>query len=218
MIAHTNGQKERKVQTMTKEQQNQNKQEYREALGIVYKLDKGMIDWCVNDAEIVCKVAGYLLPIEKRKLEKRFCFGYSDCGQGEDYQTAIKRADLARHSEAYFKQENLRHYKSWLGHIDGHNALALVTTYGKDSVIRSLRAYAWWEVLDAVGGQAYMEALKGAVVRINGQTAYILTDEDRQIIREAYEQAMKAQEKRCDSYLKRYGLSKIHAWTYWIDD
>ena len=203
---------------MTKEQQNQNKQEYREALQAIYGKDQSMIDWCVNDAELIVKVGEYLFPIDKRKVEKRFCFGYSDCGQGEDYQTATKRADLARHSEAYFKQENLKHYKSWLGRIDGFNALALTTCYGKDSVIRSLTAYPWWEVLEAVGGQAYMEALKGTVVEINGQKAYILTDANRQIIREAYEQAMKAQEKRCDSYLKRYGLSKIHSWTYWIDD
>ena len=203
---------------MTKEQANQNKQEYREALRAIYGNDQGMVDWCVNDAEIICKVGEYLLPIEKRKIEKRFCFGYSDCGQGEDYQTATKRADLARHSEAYFKQENLKHYKSWLGKIDSFNAIALTTTYGKDSPIRSLTAYPWWQVLEAVGGEAYMEALKGAVVEINGQKAYILTDADRQIIREAYEQAMKAQEKRCDSYLKRYGLSKILAWTFWLDD
>ena len=203
---------------MTKEQIAKNKQEYREALQAIYGNDQGMIDWCVNDAELIVKVQDYLLPIEKRKVEKRFCFGYSDCGQGEDYETAQKRASLARHSEAYFKQENLKYYRDKLAKIDGFNALALTTTYGKDSPIRSLTAYPWWQVLEAVGGQAYMDALKGAVVEINGQKAYILTDEDRQTVREAYEQAMKAQEKRCDSYLKRYGLSKIHAWTYWIDD
>ena len=196
----------------------ENKEAYREALREIYGKDQGMIDWCVKEADTVVSVAGYLLPIEKRKVEKRFCFGYSDCGQGEDYMTALRRADRARNSEAYFKAENLKWYRSWLEQIDGFNALALTITYGKSSIIRSLRAFDWWEALDAMGGEARMEALKGTLIKINGQEAYILTDADREIIREAYNQAMKRHEKKLDSYLKRYGTGKIQAWTYWLDD
>lgn len=195
-----------------------NKEAYRDALRAIYGADQGMIDWCMKEAQTVVKVAEYLLPIEKRKVEKRFCFGYSDCGQGPEYLDAIRSADNARNNADYFKGQNLKWYREWLDDINGFNALALATTYSKSSPIRALTAFDWWEVLDAVGGEARMEDLKGTLVKINGREAYILTDADREIIREAYNQAMKAQEKKLDSYLKRYGTSKIHAWTYWLDD
>lgn len=203
---------------MTKEAQANTKQEYREALRVIYGEDQGMIDWCMKEAQTVVKVAEYLLPIDKRKVEKHFCFGYSDCGQGQDYLTAVMEADKARNSADYFKGQNLKWYREWLDDINGFNALALATTYSKASPIRSLTAFDWWEVLDAVGGEARMEDLKGTLVKINGREAYILTDADREIVREAYNQAMKAQEKKLDAYLKRYGTSKIRAWTYWLDD
>ena len=195
----------------------ENKEAYLEAIRGIYGNDQGMIDWCVKEAQTVVCVAGRLLPIEKRKVEKRFCFGYSDCGQGPDYMTATVRADNARNNPEYFKRENLKYYREWLDDIDGFNALSLCPSYGRGP-ISYLAAYDWWEVLDSVGGEARMEALKGTTVKVNGREAYILTDKDREIIREAYQQAMKAHEKKLDSYLKRYGTSKIQAWTWWLDD
>lgn len=214
----THQNKGRKVKNMTKAEQAQNKQEYRDALESLWGDDKGMIDYCMKQAEIIVKVGQYLLPIEKRKIDKHFCFGYSDCGQGQDYFEALKGADNARNNPDYFKGQNLKYYRKLLDDIDHFNALALTTSCEKDSSIRCLTPFAWWEVLDAVGGEARMDDLKGTLVKVNGQEAYILTDEDRQIIRDAYIQAMKAQEKRLDSYLKRYGISKISVWTYWLDD
>ena len=203
---------------MKREEQAKNKEAYREALQAIYADDQGMVEWCMKQAEIIVKVGQYLLPIEKRKVDKHFCFGYSDCGQGQDYLTALKGADNARNNPDYFKGQNLKYYREWLDDIDHFNALALTTSYGKESAIRCLTPYDWLEVLDAVGGEARMEDLKGTLVKVNGREAYILTDDDRQIIRDAYIQAMKAQEKRLDAYLKRYGTSKIKAWTYWLDD
>lgn len=203
---------------MTREEQAKNMMAYREALQAIYGKDQEMIDYCMKQAETVVSVRGMLFPIEKRKVEKHFCFGYSDCGQGQDYLTAVMEADKARNDSGYFKTQNLKWYREWLDDINSFNALALATTYSKSSPIRSLTAFDWWEVLDAVGGEARMEDLKGTLVKINGREAYILTDADREIIREAYNQAMKAQEKKLDTYLKRYGTSKIKAWTYWLDD
>lgn len=193
------------------------KQAYTDALRAIWPNDEDMVNYCSREADKIVSVAGRLLPIEKRKVEKRFCFGYSDCGQGPDYLSAIKSADNARNNADYFKRQNLKWYREYLDDIDSYNALALCPSYGRGP-ISCLTAYDWWEVLEAIGGEARLESLKGTTVRVNGREAYILTDADREIIREAYQQAMKAQEKKLDSYLKRYGLSKIQAWTYWLDD
>lgn len=193
-------------------------QEYREALAAVWGNDQGMIDYCVNQAAFLGSIRGLLFAIEKRKVDKHFCFGYSDCGQGQDYLTAMRSADYARHNADYFKRENLKYYTDWIAKLETADAIGLCETYGKMSPIRGLRAFRWWEVLEAVGGEATLEGLKGADITINGIKVYILTDSERQTVREAYEQAMKAQERKLDSYLKRYGLSKIKVWTYWIDE
>lgn len=203
---------------MTREEQAKNMTAYREALQAIYGNDQGMIDYCMKETEIVVSVRGMLFPIEKRKVEKHFCFGYSDCGQGQDYMAAIREADKARNDSTYFKAQNLKYYASWIENLDSTDAIALCESYGKHSPIRSLRAFAWWEALESVGGEARLEDLKGAMVTSCRREVYFLTDAERQTVKEAFEQAMKAQEKKLDAYLKRYGTSKIKAWTYWLDD
>ena len=46
---------------------------------------------------------------------------------------------------------------------------------------------------------------------------YRLTESDIGVVKSAYERAIQRQEKKVRAYLKRYGLSKIHAWSYWRD-
>lgn len=204
---------------MTREEQAKNKVAYRDALEALWGDDKGMIDYCMKQAYTIANVHGNLLPIEKQQIEKRFCFGYSDCGQGPDYLTAIRDADHARNNADYFKRANLADYTRHIEALaNSSDALALCNNCEKESPICTLHAFRWWEVLDAVGGSARLEDLKGTIVKVRGRDAYILTDEDRATIRDAYEQAAKAHEKKVDAYLKRYGTSKIRAWTYWMDD
>lgn len=203
---------------MKREEQAMNKQAYREAVQAIFGKDQGMTEYLMREAELIVNIRGFLFPIEKRKVEKRFCFGYSDCGQGEDYLTAIRMADKARNGSGYFKAENLKYYTDWIENIKSGNPITLCETYSKLSPVRFLRCLRWMDVLDAVGGSARLEDLKGTMVEIDEREVYILTDEEKEIVREAFEQAMKAHEKKLDAYLKRYGTSKIRAWTYWLDE
>ena len=43
----------------------------------------------------------------------------------------------------------------------------------------------------------------------------LMTEEERQTVLSAYKQIREDFEKRLNTYLKRYGLSKIDTWTYW---
>ena len=51
-----------------------------------------------------------------------------------------------------------------------------------------------------------------------GQEARPLTTEEIDIVIEAYKKARAAFEKRLNTYLKRYGMSKVETWTYWRDE
>ncbi|MBQ1357138.1 MAG: hypothetical protein IIY64_01270, partial [Aeriscardovia sp.] len=74
------------------------------------------------------------------------------------------------------------------------------------------------EVLDDLGGSAFLEDLPGQTVKAGEYWEYkILTADEIDIIINAWKQAAAAHEKKVDAYLKRYGTSKVHAWTYWRD-
>ena len=42
--------------------------------------------------------------------------------------------------------------------------------------------------------------------------------EDREKLREAYRTERGEFAARLDAYLKRYGLSKVETWTYWLEE
>lgn len=58
---------------------------------------------------------------------------------------------------------------------------------------------------------------KGAELS-DGRRVYIPTDDDRRRIAETYKKAAETHRKKVENYLKRYGLSKVNAWSYWRDE
>ena len=44
-----------------------------------------------------------------------------------------------------------------------------------------------------------------------------ISEEDRERLYEGYVKLCNDFEKRLRTYLKRYGLTKVHSWTYWRD-
>ena len=113
----------------------------------------------------------------------------------------------------------MKAYVNAIERIKKAEAVTLAETYEKPTIIRDVALFKWWEVLQAINTPcAFLNDIKGTEITINGRKAYILTDEERaELIRE-YKKAMQAHEKRVNAYLKRYGISKIKVWTYWIDE
>ena len=138
--------------------------------------------------------SGDIVAINKPRIETRFCFGES----GYDYDDAQEAAHIARTSEEYFKQENLAGLQRWIDRLDGSSTdpvdvVVLRNGEGLASVTwchHSRRIEEGWEEI---------------------------SEADRAVLLAAYRAAYAAFEKRLDAYLKRYGLSKVHAWTYWRD-
>lgn len=197
--------------------------------------DNKMIDYCVNKVETIAILAdGTIITVDKQKIETRFCFGES----GYDYDDAIEMADHARHSQAYFKRENMKAFKDTLSDLEqakdeitesptAENRYIL--TYSRKHYIRQsedckLGYFTFrplWDVLDDNGGSGNISELAGQTLkskRDGGRTEYIvMTADDIDTIKAAYQAAAAKHEKKVDAYLKRYGTSKVNAWTYWRD-
>lgn len=72
---------------------NRNKTEYREEyraeLAKVWKHSTKMIDFCEKEADEIVKINGYLVPMEKPRIETSFCFGYGFCGMSTEEEQRV---------------------------------------------------------------------------------------------------------------------------------
>lgn len=188
-----------------------------------------MTDYCANRVAALAELpGGELIPVEKHSVNTRFCFGES----GYDYDDALRAADHARKSEDYFRRENMREYTDMIERIvdamdedESSNRRVIIYTGGKyydqpaECRLRDFDIARLTEILDAFGGSANLDEVTaaGTVFRLHGRDARLATREEAQIILDAWRAAAQAHEKKVNAYLKRYGMSKVHAWTYWRD-
>ena len=155
---------------------------------------------------------GDIVEIEKPSIDKNFCFGYGYCGVSteEDSDRAHKAANYAATHEDYFLKKNLE---------------------GLDSIIKDLQddnleAY---KFLNYCSQQSGSKLKSFRITRLGNNPEYApgywsnlrdlepLTKEERQELVKGYEEVRKAFVKRLNTYLKRYGLSKVRTWTYLSD-
>ena len=191
----------------------------------VWGKDERMTNYCVNKAAAVIELpGGEITVIDKQHIETRFCFGES----GYDYDDAASAAQHARTSEDYFKRENMGHFDNMIHDLeqcmndDGYKRLVIYTGGAycgqtEDCRLRNFGFARLTDIIDACGGSCYLSELPGRELRVCGQACRVATREELTIILDAYKAARQAHEKKVDAYLKRYGLSKVHAWTYWRD-
>lgn len=179
-----------------------------------------MIKYCVNSlAGVAILPNGDIISIEKKKIETRFCFGES----GYDYEDAQNMAHHARTNEDYFRAENMKEFDSWVKDLEearemrGRYYIIIrdihYTGQTADCKLRGLDWVRDVDLLDALGGSAYLEELPGKHIdKFGGRVA---TPEEIDIILTAYKAAREDHRKKVEAYLKRYGLSKVESWTYW---
>ena len=179
------------------------RQEFQTELNKAYRGNKKMVDYCMSSAQVVVKTeAGYFIEIEKPSIQKHFCFGES----GYDMKEAQESAHVARTSEDYFIRENLDPIYHTIKTIaDVNNSLYASRSYDGTNIKHLVISEPWRIPYGPYASEQKMGYLKE------------LTENDRQAILEAYRKVYGAFEKRIKSYLKRYGLSKVRAWTYWRD-
>ena len=186
---------------------------YLEEMTDYWKNDAGMMKHFKTTTALVVELEnGDLIPIDKPTIETRFCFGYGLYGVStdEEYKDAENMRQHAETSQDYFIRENLKGINEIIDALK-NNDLEVYTalhyigqkpgTKTKDYHITKVwenpeNNPAWWA--------NYKELEK-------------MTDTDRQTLVAGYEEVKQAFIKRLNTYLKRYGLSKIDTWTYLVD-
>lgn len=212
---------------LNKEQKSMLREAY---AGDVWNGDQRMTDYCTSRvAALAVLPNGEFIPVEKQHIEKNFCFGES----GYDYDEAVNAAAHARTSADYFKEQNMASFRDALEEIEKQYALHAEELSFPDPVLvirerpyldqrdgsplKSLGQLRPWELLDEMGGSVRLSDLPGMRFSQYGRPLRVPTLDELNAIKAAYEQAAKEHEKKVDAYLKRYGLSQVHAWTYWRD-
>lgn len=142
-----------------------------------------------NNVGAVRANGGYIL-IEKPSIENKFCF--HDEGPQYDAYKEITKTDKTL--ERYFLAENLDKVDSKIKTLQTEKRLF---------VTRSMDGRVSWN------GGRYGEKWN--------ETDVEMSQEVREELIKAYKVSRTMFEKRLHSYLKRYGTSKIHTWTYWAD-
>nr|DAO98396.1 MAG TPA: hypothetical protein [Bacteriophage sp.]DAU98941.1 MAG TPA: hypothetical protein [Bacteriophage sp.] len=155
---------------------------------------------------------GTIIDFDKPKIQKDFCFGAGMYARAtdEEMEETQSMVEHARTSENFFKRKNLEEINSQIENL--YQALE-----GEYEVYTSLHYY----------GQEIGSRLKSySICRISQNPEYApgywsncrdlkkCGKDEIEIIISGLEQVRKAFAKRIDTYLKKYGTSKVNAWSY----
>ena len=174
------------------------KEELTKNLECVYKNDQKMINWCLKNIDFAIKLRNRIVTFYKPHIEKKFCFGFDERIEG-DIAEAHKQAEIARNNFEYFKRKNLYQIDNEIAKLEDKNNNFIIS-----------KKY-WNESGDFIGINYVREFdIKN--------TSDLITDNERKEYIEAYKLYKERFSKRIDTYLKKYGLKKVHSWTYSIWD
>lgn len=198
----------------------------------VWSGDAHMVDFCVKKAAALAVLpSGEMIPIEKQSIKKDFCFGYSDSRYDtEDYDRANRAAEYAAHSVDYFKEQNMQDFREVLDTLKEQAeheipremcVIRIAPYYGQPetSPLKGMTFARSWAIIEAHGGECNMlDVIGGEAFKMSGQLVRVPNAEELKIITSAYEEAARDHEKKVNNYLKKYGLTKVNAWSYWRDE
>lgn len=151
--------------------------------------------------EVVKLKDGQLIEIPKSNIETRFCFGY---GYSNDYKSASDTMQYARKNSDYFINENLKSLEFTIKSMQEHNVYIGVAY---SNAPKDTKIYTYYVELD-----------NGAYHKYDKPYYILLDNDDKQLIINALLREKASFTKRLNTYLKRYGLTKLRTWTYCQDD
>ena len=181
----------------------------KEEFAKIWENSKEMQDYGLKKtSNCVLTSFGGLVAFDKPKIETKFCFGYSDCGQGQSFDEANQQK--ANFGEKQFLRNNLADMREVLNLFEGKKEYPDQNT----KYLYFARRYSDSNIFSMVF--LYDDAPNAMAWRFNGLEK--ATEEDFQKCYATQKQEYEKFEKRLKSYLKRYGTEKIQTWTYWADE
>lgn len=158
---------------------------------------------------------GDIYAYEKPRIETSFCFGYGMYGVStdEDMDGASRMAHHARTNEDYFIKENLKDIEThitWLTKAyNGECEAYKYANYSGQPHGTKLKTYSVVSMWDNPENDPSRWARLTDVER--------LSQEEIDTLIKGWNKVSEMFTKRLNTYLKRYGLSKLNTWTYLRD-
>ena len=171
-------------------------------------VDTKMVNYCRKDTALLVPMDnGTFVAIPKPRMEKEFCFGYSDCGQGMTVDECNRTLDHVNNNLAeWFKDENLKRFDQTYGLEEMNNheysELCLSRPYHSQDDANLLRRVTVIADRWGVTEKNYDAITEADIERYNVALA---------VVREKFS-------KQLDTYLKKYGTKKLKTWRYWVDE
>lgn len=204
------------VQLKEKADQKKLKEKYMDIICRDVWASAKMQEFARKKCEYVVELSnGTIIDIDKPSIEKNFCFGYGMYARSTDEEVA--RADAlaerAKTNTEYFIAENMKQVTE--------NIAVLKEALAGDKEVYTFVRY--------LGAPDTSDLMNWKCCRIwdnpenepwqwsNLKTVRKLENDDIQRIIDGYEEVGKRFRKRLQTYLKKYGLSKLNVWTYLRD-
>ena len=188
------------------------KERFAEEINAVWE-SEDMRKWCIKNASVIVELEnGDITDIDKPSIQKDFCFGYGFCGVStqEDMDRAHDMVKVAENSVNYFMERNLEGLNSMIEALeDEHNVVYKFLHYcgqSEDSHLMGISVARWSQNLENEPWRySNLRQLKE------------LTANERKALIDGYKTARELFIKRLNTYLKKYGLTKVNSWTYLCD-
>lgn len=155
-------------------------------------------EWIAHDMDSAIPTSAGCVVFDKRHLKKSFCFGYDP--STESFNRAQEMARIAANDPQYFISKNLEWYDNLLETLES----------GDNYYASSYNNYPDAPFVDIINARMeYVINDKDLKIK-HGQ----FSKEDTENLIKFVKKLREKQEKRCNTYLKKYGLNKIKTWTY----
>ncbi len=175
-----------------------------------------MQEFCKKKCEYVIELSnGTIIDIDKPSIEKNFCFGYGMYARSTDEEVASAEAcaEHAKTNAEYFIQENMKQVTDNIvalqeALVGGKEVYTFIKYCGVPDT-SSLMGWKCCRIWENPENEPWQWS--------NLRTVRKLEKEDIQRLIDGYEEVGKRFRKRLQTYLKKYGLSKLNVWTYLRD-
>lgn len=151
-------------------------------------------DYCTKYNIGAVKINGGYFLIDKPGIENRFCWA----DEGPDYEHYKEVHSSEENLKRYFLHENLKKFNNDIEILQELKEVFL-SQPDKIGEVHFYKLNHFWD-----NGK-------------RNENDKLMTREQSQELIKAIEWGKIQMEKRLQTYLKRYGTSKLHTWTYWRD-
>ena len=186
------------------------KNKYKESLADAWNT-KEMREYCFKKTDYLVELSnGKIIPLERPNIKKDFCFGYGMYANYEDEELdqAEDMVKVAETNKEYFKSKNLEKIEELIKDLKQAEYVGIYRKYysqGNDNKLVNFSIFK---------DSYYMQEAKNDKRLVDFQ---LLSKNDIDKVIQAYEQVRQSFIKRIDTYLKKYGTSKVNAWSYLRD-